>query len=231
MGGSVTLSDLKKHLGPGLGLRKSKYLIELPVKGADSKNILCQATSLPERTMSTTSVFFNGRKYNMRGETEYGGTFEVSFVDDSKMHLRQEFDAWMNLVDNSNFSKGAGQSGSSTFLKKHSPLGSPAFEASTVNVWQMGNDGVTPVYGYAMQNCFVSSVGTVTLDDTTENQMSEFSVVFTFSELVPLIGKEGEKKDPGTGSSKSSFPASVPVQVQSQNTTNINNLLSTFNLF
>ena len=57
-----------------------------------------------------------------------------------------------------------------------------------VNVWQLSNDGQTGVYGYKLQSCFPSSVGTVTLEDTAENLLSEFSVVFTFSEFIPISG-------------------------------------------
>jgi hypothetical protein len=99
-----TITDLKKHLGPGLGLRKNKYLLELPIPGIAGgamTNILCRSTGLPERNMATGEVWHKGRNYKVRGETDFIGTFEISVVDDSNMELRRMFDRWMRLVDNS----------------------------------------------------------------------------------------------------------------------------------
>ena len=91
---NITLKDLKKQLGPGLGLRKSKYLLEIPVPGLNGKkiNILCRSTSLPERTIGTVEVFDKGRKYKMRAETVFPGTYNISILDDSTMTLRALFD-------------------------------------------------------------------------------------------------------------------------------------------
>ena len=223
----ITISDLKKHLGPGLGLRKNKYLLEIPMPGVDGRtiDILCRSTGLPERTSSTTTVFHKGRKYNMRGETDYGGNFEISILDDSDMSIRKNFDDWLKLIDdtkpknNSVFSgasyeKGAGaaldviQSGLTVanqvnnITKNNESLqqavgdffigvldsGQAAPVASyqtDINVWQL-NAQDEKIYGYKLQNAFPSSIGIVTLEDSAENELSEFSVVFTFSEFLPL---------------------------------------------
>jgi hypothetical protein len=97
-----TITDLKKHLGPGLGLRKNKYLIEIPVPGIEGRtlNILCQSAGLPERNITTTTIYRYGRKYNVRGETDYNGTYEVSILDDSDMNVRKVFDTWLKKIDN-----------------------------------------------------------------------------------------------------------------------------------
>jgi hypothetical protein len=98
-----TITDLKKNLGPGLGLRKNKYLIEIPVPGIEGEkiNILCRSAGLPERNINTTTVWHKGRKYNVRAETDYVGSYEVSILDDSSMNIRKTFDKWMKKVDNS----------------------------------------------------------------------------------------------------------------------------------
>jgi hypothetical protein len=98
-----TISDLKKHLGPGLGLRKNKYLIEIPIPGIEGRtlNILCQSAGLPERNITTQTIFKYGRKYTVRGETDYIGNYEVSILDDSNMNVRKVFDKWLKKVDDS----------------------------------------------------------------------------------------------------------------------------------
>jgi len=99
----LTIENLKKHLGPGLGLRKNKYLLEIPMPGLDGAkvNVLARSAGLPERNISTSSVFHKGRKYIVRGETDYIGTYEVSIVDDSNMDIRRKFDDWLKLIDDS----------------------------------------------------------------------------------------------------------------------------------
>jgi hypothetical protein len=42
---SINITDLKKALGPGLGLRKNRFLMELPIPGIEGRtmNILCKS--------------------------------------------------------------------------------------------------------------------------------------------------------------------------------------------
>lgn len=100
---SFGITDIKKHLGPGLGLRKNRYLIELPVPTVNGEtiNILCQSAGLPERNISTADLWHKGRRYTVRGETDYIGEYEISIVDDDRMKIRQLFDTWMKTIDNS----------------------------------------------------------------------------------------------------------------------------------
>ena len=215
------ISELKKHLGPGLGLRKNKFLMELPIPGIEGQtlNVLCRSAGLPERNINTTQVWHKGRVYNMRGETDYVGEYEISIVDDSDMRIRKMFDTWITQVDNT---KPANEgilgasfeqavpgflSEVSSFVKTANQvkniiknpkialdwvIGSiagtngeaPSYQTD-INIWQLGNN-VEKVYGYKLQNAFPKSIGIVTLDAGDENPLSEFSVVFSFSEYIPL---------------------------------------------
>jgi hypothetical protein len=215
---SFTIKDLKKELGPGLGLRKSKYLLEIPVPGSSGKklNILCRSTSLPERTISTTSVFHLGRKYNIRGETTFAGTYNISVVDDSKMSIRELFDNWLSLVDQTK-PKGDGLLGKlgsdvTEFLETVDGLVKAANTLKTsfetdggmsflLNAFD-SNSGHPiyqtdiniwqlsntgeKVYGYKLQNAYPTALGTVELDDGDTSTLSEFSIDFTYSEFIPI---------------------------------------------
>lgn len=99
---SFSLSDVKKQLGPGLGIRSNLYLLEVATIGSMSKKlaVLCMATSLPERTIGTVDLYHKGRRYKVRGETDLTSTFTINITDDSEMKLRQLFDNWMKEVDN-----------------------------------------------------------------------------------------------------------------------------------
>lgn len=227
---TYNIRELKKHLGPGLGLRKNRYSIEIPIPGIEGQtiNILCRSAGLPERNINTTTVWHKGRQYNVRGETDYIGEYEISIVDDSDMQIRKIFDTWMTQVDNSKPAN-AGILGASFeqavpgFL---SELGAvvktanqvkniiknpkiaaewfigalagtngeaPAYQVD-INIWQLGNSD-NKVYGYKLQNAFPKSIGIVTLDDGDENTLSEFSVVFAFSEFIPLTGLKQSATD------------------------------------
>jgi len=218
---AFTIEDLKKHLGPGLGLRKNKYLIEIPVPGTFGKtlNILCRSAGLPERNINTVNAFHKGRKYNMRGETSFNDTYEISIVDDSKMNLRKVFDKWLIKVDNTK-PRNLGILGASfeaDFLSEITQVVETVNNVQTqlefdggasffLGFLDEGNANSAAkyqadiniwqlsatgdkVYGYKLQNAFPSALGIVTLDDGDENTLSEFSVTFTFSEFISLENK------------------------------------------
>lgn len=227
-----TISDLKKQLGPGLGLRKNKYLLEIPVPGVEGSkiNVLARSAGLPERNIKTTQMFHKGRVYNVRGETDYGGTYEVSILDDSQMNIRKTFDTWMKNVDNSkpvggglasyegalkdvmntvksglevanqikNVMQNPRQAIGGFFLGLIDANGAAALAKyqTDINVWQLSSSGAK-VYGYKLQNAFPQQIGIVTLDDGDENTLSEFSIVFAFSEFIPLEDKSLGETLPG----------------------------------
>ena len=226
-----TITDIKKNLGPGLGLRKNKYLLELPVPTVNGEtiNILCQSAGLPERNINTTDIWHKGRKYTVRGETDFVGQYEISIVDDSNMQIRQLFDTWLKQIDNSRPDKNSSLLGASFeaispnllnevqagvqfanqvqntlqnqqqaldfvigYLDNNKALATAAYQTD-INIWQLNNKNTSSiddnkVYGYKLQNAFPKSIGIVTLDDTEENTLSQFSVTFAFSEFIPLYG-------------------------------------------
>lgn len=220
---TFNIRELKKAMGPGLGLRKNRYLIEIPVPTVEGQtiNILCRSAGLPERNINTVTVWHKGRQYNVRGETDYIGEYEISIVDDSDMRIRKMFDTWMTQIDNTkpanegilgasfekavpgllnevkSFVKTANQVKNliknpkqaldwviGSIAGTNAATSTPTYQVD-INIWQLGNNG-EKVYGYKLQNAFPKSVGIVTLDDSDENTLSEFSVVFAFSEFLPL---------------------------------------------
>jgi hypothetical protein len=102
MGTTFGITELKKHLGPGFGLRKNRYMLEVPVPtvSGETLNILCQSAGLPERRINTTELWHKGRRYTVRGETDFIGEYEISIVDDSNMEIRKMFDNWLKMIDN-----------------------------------------------------------------------------------------------------------------------------------
>lgn len=99
-----TITQLKHHLGKGLGLRKNRFMIEIPVPNIDGQtlNVLCKNASFPERTIMSQLIWHKGREYDVRGETNYGSEFELTFLDNDKMDIRRLFDTWLTKIDNTN---------------------------------------------------------------------------------------------------------------------------------
>ena len=198
---SFTLSDIKKQLGAGLGLRTNKYLIEMPMPGVQGKKlaILCQSTALPERNIGVVDVYYRGRRYKMRGEADFPGTNTKPkqngvlgmFGDSVTQGLEAVagvIQAAQNLKSQIDFDSGVG------FLT-NAFLGTPSAPNYQVdiNIWQLNKQN-EKVYGYKLQNAFPSEVGAVELDDANESQLSQFSVTFAYSELEPIEPKSITRK-------------------------------------
>jgi len=182
MSNNFTISDLKKAMGPGLGLRRSKYLVHIPLDNNGSQiNILCRSTSLPERAVDVQTLYHLGRKYTVRAETNFSEEYSISIIDDSTMQLRKMFDKWLNTVDDTSTDK----SKPKIFIGgKDTPK---LTYQSPVEIWQLDQNG-NKVYGYMLLNAFPKEVGTVELDDSNDSALSEFSVNFAYSEFVPITG-------------------------------------------
>lgn len=107
---NFSINELKYNLGTELGLRKNRYMIEIPIPtiSGDKLNLLCRSAGFPERNITTTEMWHKGRRYAVRGETDYGTDYEITVMDNSMMEIRQMFDAWMKLVDDSKVSFDSG---------------------------------------------------------------------------------------------------------------------------
>lgn len=219
MSSAFSLSDVKKELGPGLGIRSNLYLLECAIKGADARKlaVLCLSTSLPERNIGKVDLFHKGRKYTIRGETELTGTYTINITDDSEMKLRRYFDSWMKEVDNTtpktenalagliggeagdfmesvngvikavNSIKSAWQVDGGLSWIKNTITGKnvPAGYMTNVNIWQLSKTR-QKLRGYALQGCFPIELGAIETDDSNENQLSQFSVTFAYSDFEPI---------------------------------------------
>lgn len=122
---TTTISDLKAQLGTGMGLRKNKYMIELPYGNIDGNkfNILCKNASFPQREIDVQQVWHHGRKYNVRAEHNFSGDWQVTIYDDSKFTFRRYFDDWLTYIDDtSKFFQIAGEQESSSSGSLQNPF-------------------------------------------------------------------------------------------------------------
>lgn len=154
------ISDLKTKLGAGLRLSKYQVSINTP-NNLDNIDTLCKATSFPQKTIGQVEVWSQGRKAMLQGETEYDHTWDVTFYETANHTLREEFIAWMQMIDNT---------------KENSHTDG---YMDTAKISQLDGQGnITAEYEFA--NLWPQVVSTIEMGDDTVNTIGEFTVTFSF---------------------------------------------------
>jgi len=93
------ISELMSVIGDGARTNKYRIIVNLP----DSRevDILCQNTSMPGKAITPVDVWYKGRRYQARGETQHNPSWTFTFYNQKNLKIRNEFWNWMNLVHNS----------------------------------------------------------------------------------------------------------------------------------
>ncbi len=74
------------------GARNNKYRLVYPVQEINTElDIVCNASSMPQREMGTVDVFIKGRKYLLAGEIEDTGEWEITIYNTPDHMLRRFF--------------------------------------------------------------------------------------------------------------------------------------------
>lgn len=213
-----TINNLKNELGYGLGVKKNNYMLEIPIPSVNGYaiNILCQSASLPTRNIATTDMFHKGRKYTLRAETDYGGEYEITVLDDDSMSIRKSFDKWLENIDNSAPKSLLGDvlgvvddittvanavaEGDIGFLFGLLLNNGPGSKYQTdITIWQLSSTG-EKIYGYILQNSFPKSLGAIEYSDSSQHELCSYTINFAFSELKPITsGTFGAIKNFFTG--------------------------------
>lgn len=154
------ISDLKTKLGAGLRTSKYQVTINTP-NNLDTIDTLAKSTSFPQKTIGQVEVWSQGRKAMLQGETEYDHTWDVTFYETVDHSLREEFIAWMQLIDN-------------TKENLH-------FDGlmDTAKIAQLNGIGEkTAEYEFA--NLWPQVVSSIEMSDDGVNVVGEFTVTFSF---------------------------------------------------
>jgi hypothetical protein len=154
------ISDLKTKLGAGLRPNKYQVSINTP-SNLSTIDTLCKSTSFPQKTIGQVEVWSQGRKAMLQGETEYDHTWDVTFYETEDHSLREEFIAWMQLIDNTKEN-----------LHEDGYM-------DTAKVAQLNGQGdITAEYEFT--NLWPQVVSTIEVADETVNTVGEFTVTFSF---------------------------------------------------
>ena len=100
--------------------------------------------------------------------------------EDYEMTVRRIFDNWQAKIDNPL------QTGVKGALNKTAIVDEYRCDLCIQQLDGHNNS----VYGYKLVNAFVTNIGAITLDSTSENELIEFNVTITYSDIVPYFERK-----------------------------------------
>jgi len=93
----MALSKLLKELGAGARTNKFRILIPIGNNG-ETFDILCHTAQLPGKTIVPVDIVSKGRKYQMRGEVTYDGSWSAEIYNSESMNEYKLLISWMKEV-------------------------------------------------------------------------------------------------------------------------------------
>jgi len=98
----MSLNTLKSKLG--MGARSNKYRIIMSgIQDASLDTIkidtLAKSTIIPQKSFHEIEIWDRGRQTIIAGDTDFSGTWSVTFMDSQDHSLRKSFLSWMDFMD------------------------------------------------------------------------------------------------------------------------------------
>ena len=130
--------------------------------------LMCEAVTLPDRTINTNPYRHYGPTYNFPSIAQYAD-INMTFIGDKFLRLRQFFETWQNLVID----------------PVTNNTGYYDDFVAPVDIFQLGsfdtlNDRDSATYGVRMFGCYPTAIGTVDYNYGTKNDYVKINVTFTY---------------------------------------------------
>jgi hypothetical protein len=149
------------------GARPDKFSVTIsnPVNGVGDIQVpfMCKAARIPTSTIQTFPVKYFGREIQFAGNKTYED-WTVTILNDEDFAIRNAMEEWHNAIN--------------------SPLGfraldnaSPLLYKSDATVTQFSKTGL-PLRIYKFKGIFPATIGEITLDWETGEQIEQFDVTF-----------------------------------------------------
>lgn len=167
------ITKLKNALGIGARANRYRVYINFPnavrrIPGVTDENlcVICSSCDgFPAETGQYSSVFSQGRKFNLPKQQDNGGDWNCTFYNDEAHKFRNSFLMWMKAIDH---------------IPANSMTGSPADVMTDIKVAQLDSaDNETVICTF--YNVFVTEVGAITFDGGSAADVETFGVKFTYS--------------------------------------------------
>ena len=160
----MSLEELKSKLG--LGARANKYMIAIPYGDGNTMDTLAKGTSLPDVTLGTVEVWNKGRKMMVAGETQYAGTWDVTFYNTEGLDIKKLFEDEIDRID--------------SYLTETKSVTGNADYMNDLTVMQLNSQNeVTSTY--VLHNAYPTVVSAVDLAADSADTISEVTVTFAYS--------------------------------------------------
>lgn len=157
----------------GYGARPNKYQVSLVAPsglGFDPKEILafCKGASIPERTMGIAEVFIQGRKIPIPGDAQYSNSWALTFYNDQNHKLRKTLEQWIEMLD--------------SYRNHTRTFSGTSYWADKFIISQLDAKDQTQANAtWGLDHCYPSEISSVDFGADSNDQVSEFTVTFTYA--------------------------------------------------
>jgi hypothetical protein len=167
----ANISDFKAQLIGG-GARPNQFRVDLTfpsfvsigaVVGLNSQ-FLCKAAQLPASTVENMQILYRGRQVNFAGERSFA-PWTVTIYNDTTFTIRNAMERWSDGVMNNAQTNGRTN---------------PRDYQVDLMVHQLDRNGAT-VKTYKFHDAYPTTVGAITVDYDSNNQIEVFDVEFTYN--------------------------------------------------
>lgn len=166
---AFNVNDIKSQLAFG-GAKASLFQVQItnPVNGAgDLKTpFMVQAAQLPESTLGTIEVPYFGRKVKIAGDRTFA-EWTVTIINDEDFLIRNAMEEWMANINT--HQGNVVQAGN----------GAPSSYKSQAQIIQYAKNG-SVLRTYNFNGLFPTSVGAITMDWDTTDDIERFDVTFQY---------------------------------------------------
>jgi len=167
---AYNVDQLKTALG--IGAKKYKFKLTLPIAGAENADLLCKSASLPQVEISETAVFTKGRKLKIRGIKKYEGELKCVFLSDDLHTLRRAFEAQLSKTD--------------SFNTNISSVNHADYMITGMKLTQLdGNDAEKASWEF--YNVWLKSVDQVDFTSGEDEELVETGAVFSYSHYERIL--------------------------------------------
>jgi hypothetical protein len=166
------IEKLKSHLGMGARANKYKIIINPPTGGSEEKiNTLVKNVNLPGRSFADVEVWVQGRLITQAGDSQYDGTWNLTFMDSESHEVRKIFTKWMNYIDD--------------YSKHNRGVSEIDDYVTDCIIQQLSTSDGSVKAQYKIHNCYPKSISDITFSDDS-SELIEFTVEFNFSHWTEL---------------------------------------------
>lgn len=186
------------------GARPSLFNINLTVPqglGIDNVSVqkftlVASGSELPAMDVSPIDIAYFGRKIKVAGDRPSFPNWSVKVMNDEDFSVRSLFETWNNAINR-------------LVSNVRDPAISEEGYKADLEIMQYGKDG-TELRSYIMTGAWPSSLGAISLDWDSTNNVETFTVNFAYDYWVPNL-EQSDKKAGGVNTYGSTVDTDGPL--------------------